>query len=78
MYGLLFWALIILGVIWFSLGFYIGLRHTRKSEIWRSGKVDWSTKVAFLSVCTLAGFPMFVAIGTLMVWSIASEAMRRK
>ena len=78
MQGLLFWTLIGLGVVWISTGFYIGLRHTRRSEIWRSGNVDISTKAAFLSVCTVAGFPMFVAIGTLIVWGIASEAIRRK
>jgi fatty acid desaturase len=78
MHGLFFWTLITFGVIWFGTGFYIGLRHSRRSLIWRSGNVDISTRVAFLSVCTVAGFPMIVAIGALMVWNIASEAMRRR
>jgi fatty acid desaturase len=78
MHGLFFWSLILLATVWILTGFYVGLRHTRRSENWQKGKVDFSTKVAFLSVCTVAGFPMIVAIGAMLAWGIASEAMRRK
>jgi len=78
MHGLLFWSLILFATVWISTGLYMGLRHTRRSEYWRKGRVDISTRVAFLSVCVLAGFPMFVAIGALLAWGIASEALRRR
>jgi len=78
MHGLFLWSLIIIATVWISTGLYMGLRHTRRSEYWQKGKVDISTKVAFLSACTVAGFPMFVAIGVLLAWGIASEALRRR
>jgi hypothetical protein len=78
MHEMLLWTLTLLGVVWLVFGLYVGLRHTRRSEYWQKGRVDILTKTAFLSVCTVVGFPMFVVIGAMIAWGIASEAARKK